>query len=165
MRKLVDIVSICIIAIVLLAINSVDYKANSDKPIQSYQLPHEETVSDVYEAKKDYFLMTITAYSLHPNCIAEKYNDGLTATGTPIREGVVAINVDRVDGRWLVKSPLELGDRIYIEGMAEYVCEDTGYFTDVNYKQDFWNVDVYMEDYNEAVKFGRQLRKVFEINN
>ena len=164
MRKLVDIVSICIIAIVILAINSVDYKANSDKPIQTYQQILEQAVKGVNFAEKDYFLMTITAYSLHPDCIAEKYNDGLTATGTPIREGVVAINVDRVDGRWLVRSPLELGHKIYIEGMGEYVCEDTGYFTDVDFKQDYWNVDVYMEDHNEAVEFGRQLKKVYVLN-
>lgn len=108
--------------------------------------------------------MTITAYSLHSNCIAEKYNDGLTATGTPIREGVVAINVDRVNGRWLVKSPLKLGDRIYIEGMGKYICEDTGYFTDEDFKQDYWNVDVYIEDYDEAVKFGRKLKKVYILD-
>lgn len=104
--------------------------------------------------------MTVTAYSLHENCIADKHNDGLTASNTPIREGVVAINVDYIDGRWLIKSPLNLGDKIYIEGLGNYSVEDTGYFTDTDYKQDFWNVDVYMEDYDEAVEFGRQLKKV-----
>ncbi len=111
----------------------------------------------------DYFVMTITAYTTHPNCISDRYNDGLTATMTSIKEGIAAINVDKIDGRWIIRSPLALGDQVYIEGLGNYSIEDTGYFTDVNYKQDFWNVDIYMEDYNEAVKFGRQLKKVYVI--
>lgn len=119
----------------------------------------------VAEAEPKYFTMTVTAYSLHENCIAGKWNDGHTATMTPIREGVAALNVDYIDGRWIIKSPLALGDQVYIEGIGNYSIEDTGYFTDKDYKQDFWNVDIYMEDYDEAVKFGRQVRKVFIINN
>jgi len=115
------------------------------------------------EVQGKYFLMTITAYSLHENCIADKWNDGYTATMTPIREGVAAINVDYIDGEWEVRSPLKLGDEIHIEGLGNFSVEDTGYFTDKNYKQDFWNVDIYMEDYNEAVEFGRQLKKVYVI--
>jgi len=164
MRKLVDIISICIIAIILLSVNSVDYKANSNIPIQTHQEIQTKADNGVNISEKSYFIMTITAYSLHSNCIAEKYNDGLTATGTPIREGVVAVNVDRVDGRWKVRSPLKLGQKIYIEGMGEYVCEDTGYFTDEDFEQDYWNVDVYMEDYNEAVVFGRKLKKVYVLD-
>ena len=113
---------------------------------------------------KKYFLMTVTAYSNHPNCITDKWRDGKTATNTPIREGVAAINVDYINGGWKVKSPLSLGDKVYIEGIGEYNIEDTGYFTEENYKQDFWNVDIYIEDYNEAVKFGRKLKKVYVIN-
>ena len=117
----------------------------------------------VAEAEPKYFIMTVTAYSLHENCIADKWNDGYTATMTPIREGVAAINVDKIDGRWIIKSPLNLGDKVYIEGLGNFSVEDTGYFTDKNYKQDFWNIDIYMEDYDEAVEFGRQLKKVYII--
>ena len=112
---------------------------------------------------RKYYIMTITAYSLHENCIADKHNDGFTATGTPIREGVAAINVDYINGRWIIKSPLDLGDKIYIEGLGNYSVEDTGYFTDQNFKQDYWNVDIYIEDYNRAVRFGRQLKKVYVL--
>lgn len=119
------------------------------------------------EAEKEgkYFIMTVTAYSNHPNCIADKHRDGLTASNTPIREGVAALNVDYINGRWLIKSPLNLGDKIYIEGIGSFSVEDTGYFTDEDFKQDFWNVDIFMEDYNKAVKFGRQLKRVYIINN
>jgi len=117
------------------------------------------------EAEKEpkYFTMTVTAYSLHENCIADRWNDGFTATMTPIREGVAAINVDYIDGKWEVRSPLNLGDKVHIEGLGNFSIEDTGYFTDKNYKQDFWNVDIYIENYDEAVLFRRQLKKVYVI--
>jgi len=116
------------------------------------------------EAKESkYFLMTATSYSNHHNCIADKWRDGLTAMGTPIREGVVAINVDWIDGRWQVRSPLKLGQKIYIQNLGYFSVEDTGYFTEKDLHFDFWNLDIYMENYEEAKKFGRQLVKVYVI--
>ncbi len=110
-----------------------------------------------------YYYMTVTAYSRHPLSIADKWNDGYTATMTKVREGVVAINVDYIKGRWLIKSPLRLGDKIHIEGLGNYSVEDTGYFTDTNFKQDFWNVDIFMENHRDAIEFGRQLKKVYVL--
>ncbi|MBA7576877.1 hypothetical protein ES708_18719 [subsurface metagenome] len=116
------------------------------------------------EAKEPkYFIMTVTAYSLHPDCIADKWNDGYTSTMTPIREGVAAINVDYIDGEWVVRSPLKLGDQIYIEEMGYYSVEDTGYFTDKDFKQDFWNVDVFEPNPEKAVKAGRKVKRVYVI--
>ena len=120
-----------------------------------------EPVAEIQEQK--YYIMTVTAYSLHSDCIADKWNDGYTATMTPIRKGVAAINVDYINGKWVVKSPLKLGDQIYIEGMGYYSIEDTGYFTDEDYKQDFWNVDVFEPDPVKAKEAGRKLRKVYLI--
>ena len=117
----------------------------------------------VESQEQKYFIMTVTAYSLHSDCIADKWNDGYTATMTPIREGVAAINVDYINGKWVVKSPLKLGDKIHIEGMGYYSVEDTGYFTDEDYKQDFWNVDVFEPDPIKAKEVGRKLRKVYLI--
>ena len=74
-----------------------------------------------------YFIMTSTAYSRHPDCIDPKWDDGFTATMTPIREGVVAINVDWIDDKWQIRSPLKLGDRIYIKNIGYFSVEDTGY--------------------------------------
>lgn len=76
--------------------------------------------------KADYFYMNVTFYSLHSDCISDEYNDGFTATMTPIRKGVVAINVNFIDGRWIVVSPLKLGDKILIEGLGIFSVEDTG---------------------------------------
>ena len=80
---------------------------------------------------------------------------------TPIREGVAAINVDYINEKWIVKSPLKLGQKIYIEGYGYFSVEDTGRFAERNHKQDEWTVDIYKESYEDAVKFGRQLRKVY----
>ena len=105
--------------------------------------------------------MTSTGYSNHPKCIADKWRDGKTALNTPIREGVVAINVDLIDGEWVVKSPLELGQEIYIEGIGDFIVEDTGYFTESDFHFDYWNVDIYFDDYEEAKEWGIKKVKVY----
>ena len=117
----------------------------------------------VSSAEQEYFIMTSTAYSNHPKCIAKKWRDGKTATNTPIREGVVAINVDRVNGKWQVRSPLRLGQVIYIEGIGEFSIEDTGSFSESNLHFDYWNLDIYFDDYEEAKAWGVRKVKVFII--
>jgi len=83
---------------------------------------------------------------------------------TPIREGVVAINVDYINGEWKVKSPLRLGDKIYIEGMGYYSVEDTGRFSERNQRQDIWTLDIYVNDYQSALEYGRKLKKVYVLD-
>ena len=117
------------------------------------------TIGQVKEDK--FFYMTSTGYSNHPKCIADKWRDGKTALNTPIREGVVAINVDLIDGEWVVKSPLELGQEIYIEGIGDFIVEDTGYFTESDFHFDYWNVDIYFDDYEEAKEWGIKKVKVY----
>ena len=52
---------------------------------------------------------------------------------------------------------LELGTRIYIEGYGEYVVEDRGGMAD--------NViDIYMEDYDTCINFGRRTADVYIID-
>jgi len=109
----------------------------------------------------EYFIMTSTAYSNHEDCIADKWRDGLTATGTPIREGVVAINVDWIDGVWVVRSPLKLGQKVYIERVGYFSVEDTGPFTEEDFHFDMWNLDIYKEDYGQAKEWGVKEVKVF----
>ena len=115
------------------------------------------------EVEEKYYIMNITFYSLDKTCISDKWNDGNTATMTKIRPGVCAINVDFINGKWIVKSPLKLGDKIYIEGLGEYLVEDTGRFGEKNAQQDIYTVDVFEPDHNKAILSGKQLRKVFII--
>jgi len=110
-----------------------------------------------------YFIMTSTAYSRHPDCIAKKWDDGYTATMTPVREGVVAINVDWIDGKWQIRSPLKLGDRIYIKDIGYFSVEDTGYFTEKNLHFDFWNLDIYFKSYKKAKGWGIEPIEVYVI--
>ena len=117
------------------------------------------------EAEQKYFLMTVTAYTIHSDCISDKWNDGFTATMTPIREGVVAINVDFVNGEWKVRSPLKLGQKIYIEGMGKYSVEDTGRFAERDEQQDIWTVDVYVKSLKEAKEIGRKVKKVYILED
>lgn len=111
----------------------------------------------------EFYYMTSTGYSNDPRCIGDKWRDGLTATGTPVREGVIAINVDRINGKWQVKSPLKLGQRVYIEGMGYFSVEDTGYFTDKDFHFDFWNLDVFYKDYEKAKAHGVKPIKVIVL--
>jgi len=71
--------------------------------------------------KEEFYYMTSTGYSRKN--IAKKWDDGFTATMTKIRKGVVAINVDWIDDKWRVNSPLKLGQRIYIEGKGEFLVK------------------------------------------
>jgi len=114
--------------------------------------------------EQDFFIMTSTAYSNHPKCIAKKWRDGKTAMNTPIQKGIVAINVDKINGKWQVRSPLKLGQRIYIEGIGKFSVEDTGSFSESNLHFDYWNLDIFIEDYEEAKEWGVKKVKVFIIN-
>ncbi len=107
--------------------------------------------------------MTSTGYTNHRVCIGEKWFDGKTAMNTPIQKGVVAINVDKINNRWIIKSPLKLGQKIYIEGIGIFRVEDTGSFTEHNYHFDFWNVDIYFDTLKEAKEWGKRLVKVYII--
>ena len=118
---------------------------------------------EVEAEKADYFYMNVTFYSLHEDCIADKWNDGKTATNTDIRVGACAINVDMINGRWQVVSPLKLGDRILIEGLGIFSVEDTGRFGEVNAIQDIWTVDVFEPDHKKAKEGGKEVRKVYVV--
>lgn len=112
-------------------------------------------------SKDEFYYMTSTGYSLE--CIGEKWADGFTATMTPAREGVVAINVDWIDNEWKVNSPLKLGQKIYIEGKGEFSVEDTGPFTETNLHFDFWNLDVFYDDPIQAKEHGVKRIKVIVL--
>ena len=70
---------------------------------------------------------------------------GITASGEMVRDGIVAADT----------SILPFGTRIHIEGLGVFVVKDTGGYIKGN------RIDVYMESYSAAIKFGRQERKVY----
>lgn len=111
--------------------------------------------------KEEFYYMTSTGYSRKN--IGEKWNDGFTATMTKVRKGIVAINVDWINGEWKVNSPLKLGQKIYIEGKGEFSVEDTGPFTEKDFHFDIWNLDIFYDDYNKAKAHGVERIKVIVL--
>ena len=114
--------------------------------------------------KEEFYYMTSTGYSDDPRCISDRWRDGFTATGTKVREGVVAINVDWIEGKWRVRSPLRLGDEIYIVGMGHFSVEDTGCFTEEDFHFDIWNLDVFYKEFEDAEKHGVRSIKVYVLD-
>jgi len=121
--------------------------------------------------------MTATAYTRHIDCISKKLDDGYTATGKKVKEGYVAINVDLINGKWIVNSVLKLGQDIYITTMEDepigyFRVEDTGPFkvSDVRgaSKEDLeWdkrNCDIYVKNIELAREMGCKPIKVYILN-
>jgi len=140
----------------------------SNKPIISKKPVLDE--SKCYE-------MTATGYTRHPECISLELDDGRTATNTKVQEGIVAINVNLINGKWVVDSVLKLGQDIYITTMNDepigyFRVEDTGPFKvgnvrGANLKDLEWdkrNCDIYVANINLARKMGCKPIKVYILN-
>ena len=116
----------------------------------------------------EHYIVSGTAYTDHRDCVNEWWNNGITATGTKVRVGVVAINIDLdSDGTPRVNSVLKMGQVIYVKGQfieGIFSVEDTGYFR-VKYLKnadpkdltfDIYNLDFYLPTIDEARGFGIQ---------
>ena len=90
--------------------------------------------------------MEITAYNATTKQCG---NDlGITASGKKVQEGrTIATHTS-----------IPLGTKVYIEDVGEFVVEDRG-----NLREN--EVDVFMEDENEAWKFGRQEKKIYILGS
>ncbi len=85
---------------------------------------------------------TITAYCPCEKCCG-KWADGLTASGLPAEEGVIAVD----------PNVIELGSTVLIDG-KEYLAADTGGAIKNN------RIDIYMSDHSSALEFGKQKAEV-----
>ena len=91
------------------------------------------------QKKKGVFIAT--AYCNSPICInVPKYQDGLTATGTVARLGIVAVD----------PSIIPLGKDIYIEGLGWFKAEDMG--GAIKGKR----IDIFLGDFKKAKEFGKK---------
>ena len=116
----------------------------------------------------EHYIVSGTAYTDHDACINPEWNDGITSTGTKVRVGVVAINIDLMeDGTPRVNSVLKIGQIIYVKGQfieGIFSVEDTGYFRVKHLKNanpkdltfDIYNLDFYKNTIEEARGFGIQ---------
>ena len=115
-----------------------------------------------------HFEVTGTAYTNHEDCVNKENLDGITATGTKARVGIVAINIEILeDGTSRVNSVLKLGQIIYVKGQfieGVFTVEDVGTFKAKYLKNadpkdlafDINNLDFFLEDIWQARGFGMQ---------
>ena len=71
-------------------------------------------------------------------------NYGITYSGEYVQEGMIAADTNI----------LPINTTVYIKGLGVYVVKDIGEYIVGN------RVDIYMEDKNKAIKFGRQEREL-----
>ena len=95
-----------------------------------------------------YYLLTSTAYYPGPEC-TYPFDDGLTATGAIAGKGCIAIDPK--------KGPLKLGQRVYVVGYGEGMCNDVGGAIKG------WKIDLCFDTYEEAIEWGVKLVKVYLI--
>lgn len=136
-----------------------------DQTSDSFAITNTKSIPYPYT---EHYVMSGTAYTDHRDCINLKDLDGITATGTKARVGIVAINIDILeDGTFRVNSVLKLGQKIYVKGQfieGIFTVEDTGYFK-VKYLEganpkdlvfDTYNLDFYLSTIEQARGFGIQ---------
>ncbi len=126
------------------------------------------TIGDIPIPYTEHYVMSGTAYTNHRDCVNLKDLDGITATRTKARVGIVAINIDLLnDGTPRINSVLKMGQIIYVKGQfieGIFSIEDTGYFR-VKYLKnadpkdlifDTYNLDFYLPTIEQARGFGIQ---------
>jgi len=94
-----------------------------------------------------HFALTATAYYPGPEC-TYPFDDGLTATGDIAGKGSIAIDP---------KGPLNMGQRVYVEGYGEGVCNDVGSAIKG------WKIDLCFDTLQEAKEWGVKLVKVYVL--
>ena len=120
-----------------------DLSAGLDSPLE--ELPPPEDVVETPQGYVPYTQvlgMEATAY-----LPTDGSSEGLTAMGIPATYGVVAVDPDVIP----------LGSRVYIPGYGEALAADTG---GAIYG---YRIDLCMEDYWQAMEFGRRSVTVFVL--
>jgi len=91
-------------------------------------------------------VVTATAYCACASCTAP-YNDGITASGTPVEEGVSTAAGEHIS----------LGTDIYLEENGPREVDDRGSAITNG------RIDVYKECHDKALQFGVQERQVWIV--
>lgn len=100
--------------------------------------------------QSDSFLGEITAYTEGFESCGKLPNHpayGITANGNKVKKGIIAVDT-RV---------LPFGSIVYIEDLGVFVADDTG--ADIKGNR----IDIYMDNLDEAINFGRQFKKVIVL--
>ena len=96
-------------------------------------------------------VLTITAYS--PSIAATDGTPFLTASNSPVREGIVAVSRDLQDKGWT------FGRKVYIDSMGVFTVEDLLHERWTN------QLDVFMFNTQRALQFGKKNMRVFLLGS
>ena len=126
-----------------------------------YEYPEEGIIGDAtseYVTEEECIIGEATSeYVTEKEVVSQEYvgNFELTAytwTGNPCADGEYPISSHTV----ACNNPALWHEWIYIEGYGTYYCHDrTGVSSNV--------IDIYMDDYDSCIQFGRQSAKVYII--
>ena len=136
-RFLIILLSACLIGLLY----HLDFDLNNNHIVQYKQVEIDTPYS---------FIGEITAYTAgYESCgkLPTHPAYGITANGNKVKKGIIAVDT-RV---------LPFGSIIYIEDIGIFTADDTGGDIKGN------RIDIYMENLDDAIKFGRQYRKVIVL--
>ena len=143
MRELINLYKKILLLILLLITAGIFYLTHSpapeqDKPVARHTEPLEPEIEP--SRGSNVLMFEATAY-----CIDDGNGDGLTATGTIPQEGrTVAVD----------PAAILYGTELIINGRGGYIAEDCG--GDIRGNR----LDIFMEDYDRCMEFGRQTVRV-----
>ena len=117
------------------------------KTVLKQEVRYERLSTDTVQS----FNAEITAYTAGYESCGKLPNNpayGITANGNKVRKGIIAADIN----------VLPFGTKVYIEDLGIFIVDDTG--SDIKGNR----IDVYMDNLDDAVKFGRQNRKLIVLN-
>jgi len=127
-------------------IAKLQYKVDHLETLLEHETLKQQVVDETLEefvAQKETFEVTAYTHTAQPGVAdINGTGDGITASGIPVREGLVAVD-PRV---------IPLGSRVLVEGIGTLIAADTGGAIKGN------RLDVFFESRTEAINFGRQYR-------
>ncbi|MFH1277717.1 MAG: hypothetical protein ABIK65_05000 [Candidatus Eisenbacteria bacterium] len=95
--------------------------------------------------------VVVTGYSSTPE--QTDSTPFLTASMTQVRPGVIALSRDLIR-TYNPKAPFRYGDRVRVEGIGEFIVEDTMH---ERYQR---RADIWFESVEEAVRWGRKMLRI-----
>jgi 3D (Asp-Asp-Asp) domain-containing protein len=87
-------------------------------------------------------MLRVTAYSAEPEQTDDTPN--ITASNNPVRRGIVAVSRDLFESGWT------FGRRVFVEGLGVFTIDD------LMHKRKREQIDIFMHDTDQALRFGRQ---------
>ena len=151
-----DIIYITLLVAILSALLTLIIRTEPTTEVSTTELTTVEETTDIplitvkFEDIPDYTdlgTFKLTAYCSCVECCGK--SDGITASGTKVTAGrTVAVD----------PSKIPYGTNLMINGNSNYIAEDCGGAVKGNV------IDIYFDSHSEAMNFGVQYAKVFEVN-